>query len=101
MVNLDILDDNESRHVVEAPVKLNMKYTTLKDQEPLSAGRRREMHKVHLDRKFQRSYLPLALTVSQQFAPAGCGGALGAGTAHCIDMLQPGHSAVIVVDNKV
>ena len=84
-----------------SPVKLNMKYTTLKDQELLSAGRRREMHKVHLDRKFQRSYLPLALTVSQQFAPAGCGGALGAGTAHCIDMLQPGHSAVIVLDNKV
>ena len=37
-VYLGILDDYESRHVVAAPVKLNMKYTTLKDQEPLSAG---------------------------------------------------------------
>ena len=38
IVYLGILDDYESRHVVAAPVKLNMKYTTLKDQEPLSAG---------------------------------------------------------------
>ena len=38
IVYLGILDENESRHVVAAPVKLTMKYTTLKDQEPLSAG---------------------------------------------------------------
>ena len=57
------------------------------------------MHKVHLDRKFQRSYLPLALTVSQQLAPAGV--RWWAGGWDCIDMLQPDHCAMIVLDNKV
>ena len=34
MVNLDILDDNESRHVVEAPVSCQAKYEIYNTQGP-------------------------------------------------------------------